>query len=357
MNEHGGNIWTQDQKIRGKIIDFSASINPLGFPKGVKNVIRKNIDSIVHYPAPKSDDLKKSLANIHEIDSDNLLIGNGSIELIYLIVGALGAQRVLIPIPTFSEYEFASRGARAKCLFLKSNEKTGFKIDTEKLLRLIPQVDLVFLCNPNNPTGQLFKKMDILEILSVCHKNNTILIIDEAFIDFVSGNKGEISLISEAATLKNLLVLRSLTKKFAIPGLRLGYLVGERSLIRNISCHLYPWNVNRLAQVAGMEAIEDQAYIKKTELFINRERSFLRKGLKGIEGVKLFDSTANYFLCKLENRVAFDVNRLQEKLIDKNIIIRNCSNFRGLSNRFFRVAIRKRADNVSLIKSLAEGLR
>ena len=270
---HGGNI-------TGKgIIDFSVNINPLGMPLALKEAVSKSLDKLSCYPEPESLSLKKALASIHNINEANLLIGNGSIEIIHLLPRALKIKKALIITPTFSEYEFAVRLSNAKPVFVKASEGNGFRIDTKLIRGLIPQANLVILCNPNNPTGVLAARETLMEILAPCIKYGKILLIDEVFLDFVDNAK-EFSLLDQAVRSRHLLVLKSLTKFFAVPGLRIGYLIGHRSLILKLSKFQYPWNVNSLAQGIAKEIINCNGYRQKTKALILRERNFLSANLK-----------------------------------------------------------------------------
>lgn len=358
---HGGNIWPylrdlgnslhSDTQKSAEIIDFSANINPLGFSPYLKEAIIKNLDTLLYYPEPESCHLKNCLASFHSIESNNLLVGNGSIELIYLIPRALRIKRGLVITPTFTEYEFALNLNGAKPLFVRTSPQDNFKIDVSKLARFVCRVDLVFLCNPNNPTGSLLSREEMLALLELCKKNKTFLVVDEAFGDF--SDEGEkLSLVQESTKCPYLLVLRSLTKFFAFAGLRLGYLVGQQKIINRISRFQYPWSVNSLAQVAGEKVIKDKKYIKATKDLIKKERAYLFDNLTRIKGIKVYFSSSNFFLCELENSRIQDTTKLSQRLIKQGILIRNCDNFRGLSNRFFRIAVRKREENDRLISAL-----
>ncbi len=348
---HGGNIWS----YRKKVIDFSANINPLGLSPRVKKAILKNIGTLIHYPDPELKDFKNIISAFHNINQSNILVGNGSIELIHLIPRALKARNVLIVGPTFSEYEFAARSSGARPLFVLASEQDDFKIDTRRIKKFIPRADLIFLCNPNNPTGYLIPKSDILNLFDLCKGYNAVLATDEAFMDFVQ-NDEKITLVTDAVKHNRLLVIRSLTKFFALAGLRLGYLVGQRSIIEHIFKFQYPWNVNSLAQVAAKEVFKDRDYIKLSKSFILKERSFLFENLRKIKGLKVYPSSANFIFCKLESCKLKDSVGLKKKLLKDSIVIRSCPNFRGLDNRFFRIAVRTRSENKRLIFCLKEAL-
>lgn len=348
---HGGNIWQYPESLRSTMIDFSVNVNPLGVREKIKNIIVKNINKVNCYPDPESGRLKNILAKWHRLSVNNLLIGNGSVELIHLIPRALSAKIVLIPVPVFSEYEFAAKCNNAKCIFVKSAEEDNFKINIPKLLKSIPKADLVFLCNPNNPAGFILARREILSLLKACENYNTVLAIDEAFMDFVP-HSDEITMILESSKNKNILVLRSLTKFFAIPGIRAGYITGHKEIIKKLARHTYPWNVNILAQKVSEKIIGDKEYIVRVKNIIAKESVYLHNNLNDIKGIKAYPSDANYFLCKLKNTKINNAAGLTKKLIRHGILIRNCNNFRGLNNKFFRIAVREREDNIKLLSVL-----
>jgi len=357
MTNHGGNIWQAKQEYGleiDQILDFSANINPLGSPKSLRRIISQNIERVNIYPDPECSTLKIKLAKSIGLLPENLLIGNGSVELIYLIVKALSPKSVLIPTPTFSEYEKAAKLNKAKFIFLPSDEKENFKINLKKLLTSASGVDLVFLCNPNNSTGFLFLKDKLITVLSACKKKDWILVCDEAFIDFVKDGQN-ITLLREVTRVKKLLVLRSFTKFFALPGLRIGYLVADKKLVDKISPYQPPWSVNILAQQVASEVIKDKDYIRKSKEFIFKEREFLFKELEKIKNLQVFPPSANFILCRLK-KASFNSTALSKKLGKLGILIRDCSNFQGLDSHYFRVAVRKREENLKLLASLEKVL-
>ncbi len=356
---HGGNIWpyfkARGGSLENRIIDFSANINPLGLSPGIKEAISKNIGSLMYYPDPDSKGLKKIISVLHGINQSNILVGNGSIELIHLIPRVIKAKNALIVGPTFSEYEFAVRSSRATPFFAQALECDDFRIDPLKIKKSIPKADLIFLCNPNNPTGYLIPKNELLDIFYICKKYNTALVIDEAFIDFLPNEK-KVTLLAEAAKYSRLFVIRSLTKFFALPGLRLGYLIGQRRVIEHLAKFQYPWNVNSLAQAIAGDIFKSAGYINLSKKFIAGEKEYLFSNLNGINGLKVYSPTANFIFCKLENSKIRDSARLNDRLRKDGITIRCCHNFRGLDGRFFRAAVRTRSENQWLIACLKKAL-
>lgn len=351
FGHHGGNLRQAAERYNlpaEQIIDFSASINPLGPPKKVKEILGSRLDAILHYPDPECKRLKMKLAEHLQINRENLLFGNGSAELIYLICRALLPKKVLIPIPTFSEYENAVRSVRGKCVFLKTREREDFRIPLRDCSKWLPEVDLIFLCNPNNPTGSLLDKDHILSLLKECRRQ--VLVIDEAFIDFVE--EGErVSVIKEASTKGNLLVLRSLTKFFALPGLRVGYVIGHTRLMARLSRAHVPWSVNSLAQLMGAEIISDAAYARRSKKYMLEQRRILFETLSQLKSLRPYPPTANFIFCKLTDR-RFNSIQLYDALAKRGILIRDCSNFRGMTDRYIRVAVRGREENRLLIQAL-----
>jgi threonine-phosphate decarboxylase len=346
---HGG------YRGKGKVIDFSANINPLGLSSKAREAITKSFSSITRYPEQCSEGLKKALADFHRTETGSLAIGTGSMELIYLIPKALNAKKVLIITPTFSEYEFAARSHGAKVRFHNTKEKDGFRINIDRIKRYLPGIDLVFLCNPNNPTGSCLSYKDLKALVCMCRRHNATLAIDEAFVDFVEG-RGKNNLIKIAVGTKGVIIIRSITKFFAMPGLRIGYAVGHSGLIKKITDLQYPWNVNSIAQAAGKAALEDSCYISKSAKYALKERDRLFCGLDKIKGIKVFPPSSNFVLCKLEADALSAAKTLNKRLIKKGVVVRDCDNFRGLNKRFFRVAVKRREENARLVTAIKEVL-
>lgn len=355
MSLHGGNIREALQKYQltgGKVIDFSASINPLGFPQSLNKIIFDNLNNIQHYPDPDCADVKNALSQYLGVSKNNLLVGNGSIELIYLITLALRPERVLIQLPAFSEYERAALAAGGKCLFLKAEEKNGFEINVAQVLKSARCANLIFICNPNNPTGFLFDKEAIMSLAKGCEKKGVFLVIDEVFMDFVE-EKIRASLLKFASKSKYVMALQSLTKFFAISGLRLGYLAAGKELIKKISLYQPPWSVNSIAQLAGASFLKDNAFISRSRQYVFKQRKELFAELIKIKYIKPYPANANFIFCKILNK-KMNSARLSDYCGKKGVVIRDCANFRGLGNSFIRIAVRKKEENAKLIRILKE---
>lgn len=352
---HGGNIRQAADRFgidADKIIDFSASVNPLGMPMRARKALIKNLDILEFYPDTECKHIKESLSGYLRIPKENLLVGNGSIEIIFLIFMALRPKTVLIPIPTFGEYEKAASLFGAKRVFLKPTR--GLSINKDELFKGIDSAQMVFICNPNNPTGSLIDYKTMSAIAERCKSKGVFLVVDEAFIDFLK-NKWGGSLIRGVLKNERLLVIGSLTKFFAIAGLRLGYLAADSSIIGKISKFQSPWSVNAFAQLASTMILRDKNYINKSRRYIQKEKIFLFNELNKINFIKAYKPSANFIFCKI-TCPKISSGRLYEFCGKNAITIRDCSDFRGLDNTFIRVAVRKRQENKKLIRILKKAL-
>ena len=349
---HGGDVYhlarTLGLDLR-ELLDFSANINPLGFPPGIQGAIQEALPEIVHYPDRRCLELKEELAAYHRLRPEEILVGNGSTELIYLVARALRPRKALIVAPAFSEYEHALNVAQVPVEFHFTAEADNFTLDQP----LDPQgADLVFLAHPASPSGALLAPDLLVELAARLEAAGAYLLLDEAFIDFVE----EASFKTRLAQFPRVLILRSFTKFFAIPGMRLGYLLGAPDLIDRLAAVQEPWSVSTLAQAMGRACLRDVDYMERSRMLVRREREHLLEGLKALPGLQPFPSAVNYLLVKL-NRPDFTAASLQKALLSRRIVIRDASNFRGLDARFCRVAVRGQEENRQLLKALGQCLR
>jgi threonine-phosphate decarboxylase len=347
MMGHGGNIYQVSRETgipETDIIDFSASINPLGVPSCVTLAIESAISDLPNYPEVDAEPLASHLGSYLGIDRDSIICGNGSTELIYLIARALSPEKVLIPAPTFSEYERACRlicGMRG--VRLELNRRANFDIDPALFIRTMKGCDLAFLCNPNNPTGRVLKREALLQMAHAASTMNCYLVIDEAFVDFCHVE----TLIGEVANNPYLIVLRSLTKFYALAGLRIGYGVFPLTLAGLMRQHKEPWTVNTLAQRAGIAALYDEAYRKESLRKMKQEKEFMENNFRSL-GITYIPSSANYYLIQMKNAPEA-IGRLRSK----GIVMRDCSNFVGLDESYVRVAVKSHRDNTLFFKELS----
>ncbi len=349
-SRHGGDIYRLLERGLGyeDIIDFSASINPLGVPGAVIELIRESASRIPHYSDPYSRRLRKAIAEHHDIDPAFVIAGNGSTELIYLVLRALRPGKVLMPQPTFSEYERAAvlTGARVLCFELK--EKENFDLSIEEFIQFIKSQaswgDMAFLCNPNNPTGRLLNKEDLLRIAEVSREIGVTLVVDEAFIDFVPHE----SVIKEVKDNPYLIVLRSMTKFYGLAGLRLGYGVFHPDIVNRLWRYKEPWTVNSIAEEAGIICLEDRRFNEETRICIQQWKLYL-EGLFKRYRIEYIPSFVNFYLFKFKNNP-----NLETHLTDRGILIRDCSDFRGLEKGWFRIAVRRPEEFNRLFEELSK---
>ena len=348
---HGGNITKLSAaagKPAGGILDFSANINPLGPPEWLRPLISSLVSSLVHYPDPDCTDLIRAFSERFGVSADEILMGNGETELLYLLPRVLGKGRAVIPVPAYADYAAAAESAGMAVEKLPLREERAFIPDIAEIESVLRGDEVVFLGRPNNPTGD-FLPADALRELAGRHPS-TIFVIDEAFADFAT----EESLLAKGRP-GNLVVMRSLTKFYAIPGLRLGGVVADREIIRRIRTHAPPWSVNTLAQAVGAAALRDAEYAKETRRFVRERREELTGELEAIPGLAVYPGTANFLLVRIDRGDTSAVE-LARRLIKGGIAIRVCDNFDGLDGRFFRVAIRTAEENGRLCRSLRKTL-
>ncbi|QGU00261.1 L-threonine 3-O-phosphate decarboxylase [Candidatus Syntrophocurvum alkaliphilum] len=347
---HGGNVWKAAEELGVKvhdIIDFSASINPLGPPTYAIEAIQNYLRLTEHYPEPSGKEFKLTLKKHLEIDPNNIVLGNGSMELIYLISRLFYKRRILTLAPSFSAYGKGINNPQIIRIPLDNNK--NFKLPIGDLISNIQQNDLIFIANPNNPTGNVFKREDLLHILQTAAKLQAILVIDEAFMDFVTEQNE--SLKDLVYKYDNLIILRSITKFFALPGLRLGYAIASEEIISLMEDILPPWRVNTLALAAGKASIEDYEYIEKSHKLIKQEKEYLQTQLENLKELKVYPSTANFLLIEILNS-NITANSLQQHIKNNSILIRDCSSFPGLSPYYFRIAVKSRIYNEKLIEQM-----
>lgn len=350
--DHGGNLALLTAALElpeEQVLDFSASINPLGMPEAARLAVLDGVARLGHYPDPKARGLAHAAATAYGLSPELVLAANGSTESIYLIMRALRPRRILLCAPGFAEYERAARLAGATVKWLRLKRRDRFRLDPAAFSAALANCDLAVLCNPHNPTGHALGRRAVTEIARAARQAGCILALDEAFADFCP----EISLLGRSRN-SHLLIIRSLTKFFALPGLRVGFLSGPPRLLSRIAAHKEPWSVNSLAERAGGAALEDTGFRERTLRFMARERAWLADELARLPGAEVFPAAANYLFLETPQAPV-----LLAGLRRQGIAVRDCSNFRGLDQRHLRVAIRSRAENLRLlaaIEALAGGL-
>ncbi|HPC77126.1 MAG TPA: threonine-phosphate decarboxylase CobD [bacterium] len=347
MIEHGGNIYRFARILDREpstLIDFSANINPLGFPEGLKEHLFSLMDYITSYPDPEYVELRDAIAGYVGVRKENIIPGNGAIEMIYLYMKAMKKDKVFIPVPTFSEYE---RIARMNSLAIEYLFTKNFSIDVERLVKEISPESILIICNPNNPTGTLISIDSIEYLLEKLSGLEISLMIDEAFIEFTE-DYPESSAVRFINSYPNLFIVRCFTKFFGIPGLRLGYGVGGEETVNKMKEFALPWSVNILADISGRYVLKNRSFMEETRRVITLEREFLLRELSNIKWIYPYPGKANFILARL----SIDTEELENFLLQRGILIRNCRNFKGLDKSYIRIAVKDHSSNVKLVEAL-----
>lgn len=341
---HGGNVCQYKN-----CLDFSANCNPLGTPEGVKKAVSDCLDHICEYPEVGCASLKEAIGMYEGVSAENVICGNGAAELIFTLCHVLKPQNALFPVPTFAEYEQALESVDCGCEYFYLMEENDFSLNAVKenfIEKLREGFDITFLCNPNNPTGMLIDREFLMQVLEVCKKQGTFLVMDECFLDFVKDPEN-FTLKGVLGEYENLFLLKAFTKRYAIAGIRLGYgLCGNRALLDKMETMTQPWNVSTMAQAAGIAALKEQEYVNAGREMVFKEVPFLKEKITEL-GFKVYPSTASYIFFKGRED-------LFEQCVKRGILIRDCSNYPGLTRGYYRVAVKKHEENCKLIKVLEE---
>lgn len=348
---HGGNLRELALRAgldRDQILDFSASINPLGPPEGMRAVLVRNLDRLVHYPDPDCTELVEFLARRLRVAPEQVVVGNGSTEILFALARATSFAHAVIPVPSYIDYATAVQAAGRKVGFLKLDENEGFAVSWQALEQQLHGEEIVLLGQPNNPTGQAFDS-DTLRALAVRHFATTF-VVDEAFADFMVGY-----LTLAGRSPSNVIIVRSLTKFYAIPGLRLGFAVASPETVRQIKSQMIPWSVNVLAQKAALALLSDEEYARRSIALIDQQRWQLTEELTKLEGLFVYPSVTNFLLVRLD-RADMKAPELADRLLREGIAIRTFSAEQHLDKRFFRVAVRTEEENTRLRNALAVAL-
>ena len=349
---HGANIFDLCEKFDVNIndlMDFSSNINPFGSSQKAKDYITENIDMVSLYPDPEYKKLKESISTYCKCNTENILLGSGATELISGFIETINPKKALLLSPSYSEYEKELNKISCDIDMYYSKEELDFKVDIKDFINKInsENYDLVIICNPNNPTGFAFTRIELEEILK---NTNTFIMVDETYIEFTDLNIfSSTDLIDKY---NKLFTIRGTSKFFGTPGIRLGYgLISDKAVFTQMQKNLDLWGINIFATLMGEIMFVDEDYIKETSYKLKKEREFLLTELNSISSIKVFNTFGNFILCKLKDQT-LNARSLYEKLIKDKIIIRDCASFDGLSEYYFRVCILKPEENKLLIDSL-----
>lgn len=342
LNPHGGDLYG-----RPVMLDFSANTNPLGTPEAVRRAVTEAAARLDRYPDPFCRELVAAIARFEQVPETYILCGCGAAELIFSYCAAVRPGRALELAPTFSEYSAALEAAGCRVERYPLDADNGFLLDDSFLSCLEGgKWDAVFLCNPNNPTGQVIARSLLERIVRLCHEKNIRLFLDECFLDLTDGGR-EQSMKEGLARYPGLLILKAFTKSYGMAGLRLGYcLTADPALLTAMSRTVQPWNVSGPAQAAGVAALGEAAFLHRTRQIIREERRFLQQSLEEM-GLRVCPSCVNYLLF-------YSPLPLHQKLLEKGIQIRDCGNYHGLGPGWCRIAVKTHQENQVLVSALGE---
>lgn len=333
---HGGDIYSREIEH-----DFSANINPLGMPESAVNALVSNISAFEVYPDINCTKLAKAIAQFEGISEKKILCSNGAADLIYRISYALKPKKALLTAPSFSEYAIALKNVDCEIEYETLSEENGFEL-IESVLKKIPEVDIFFLCSPNNPVGNTVKPELLEKVVKQCEKSGTQLVADECFMDFVKDSE---KYSAKKHLNSGVIIIKAFTKFFAMAGLRLGYMLcSNTKIIDKVRKCGSCWSVSAAAQIAGTAALSEKRYIEKTRAYVAAEREYLTRELKRL-GFGVFPSEANFIFFKSHTDI-------EKPLLERKIAVRSCENYVGLKKGFFRIAVRKHEENQLLINTI-----
>ena len=336
---HGGDIYRNQVNM-----DFSVNTNPLGIPQSVRDAMQEALAYADEYPDPENASLTQALASRLSVPKEWLCFGNGASELFMAIVHALKPKKILLPVPSFYGYEHAAEAIGCEIVAYRLKAENNFELQDDFFALLTKETDLIFLANPNNPTGRKVDRAYGMKLLKRCRDRNITVVMDECFIGFAGE---EHSFMDQLQNFDNLVIVRAFTKTYAIPGVRLGYLLCSNSkLCGKIQMQLPEWNLSTFAQAAGVAAAGEETYVRESAAYVRDERIRLTSELRKM-GIQAFDSEVNYILIYSEAP-------LYDRLLGKKILIRDCSNFAGLTSGYYRIAVRTREENEMLWKAIGE---
>jgi threonine-phosphate decarboxylase len=347
MNVHGGNIVATARALGcgvGELIDMSSNLTPLGMVPGLREVLTQGLEQISFLPETESETLRQVFARKFGRREDEVLAGNGTTEFIFALPHLFAGRRAIIVNPTYSDYRLACTWAGVEAADFMLPPERDFRLDLDRLAAGMRGGELVFICNPNNPTGAVIGTPELRAFIE--SHPDTFFLVDESYLPFTRQQ----SLVRRELP-PNLFVLFSASKIYGIPGLRLGFLVARAANLTAFTRQRKPWGVNRLAQLAG-EYLLEQAdfYVEEVRRYVESERKRFVEALGAFDGIRVIAGDANFILCRLLGRLT--APQLAEKLLARRIMIRNCATFTGLNDRFFRVSLKGRDENSLFLHAL-----
>lgn len=340
-NGHGGDIYSYEN-----ITDFSANINPLEMPTEIADAVLSGVQSLDCYPDWSCRELRGKIAQKLGCAAEDVICGNGAADLIFSIVYAHRPKKALLISPCFAEYEAALRAVNAEIVYHELSADNDFVLTDAFEKQLTVDLDIVFLCVPNNPTGAVIDKERLTKIADICAENHILLVLDECFNEFLE-MPDKYAMLDNISGREQLVILKSFTKMFALAGLRLGYAIScNHAFFEKIYSGRQPWSVSTLAQRAGIAALEQTAFVTASRKYLQEERKFLAERL-GSLGCRVFEGNANFIFF-------YAVEDLKERLLQKGFLIRDCSNYRGLTKGYYRIAVKSHEENVRLVEAIRQ---
>ena len=346
---HGGDWAGYSEEYGAQPLDFSANVSPLGVPQGVKRAIAEAAQSADRYPDPLCRALSRKLAAHEQVPESYVLCGNGAADLIFRAVLAKKPKKALLTAPAFAEYEAALTACGCEVDYYFLRQEHDFRLDEGFLQAITPEIDMVFVCEPNNPTGVSSPRGFLMQVAQRCSDCGALFMLDECFGDFLDEPEAH-TMKSALSSFSNLVILKAFTKLYAMAGVRLGYaLCANGKLVENMRNTGQPWAVSSLAQAAGEAALEETAYVERVRQMVQRERPWMSEQLTRL-GCRVIPGEANYllFYCPVP---------LIEPLRKRGILLRSCSNYHGLNENWYRTAVRTHEENIRLIQALNEVVR
>lgn len=340
---HGGDVYRHPG-----VLDFSANMNPLGTPESVIRAAQEAITKICNYPDVRQEKLKAALSEYEQVPKEKLICGNGAAELIFMLAQSLKPRKALVLAPTFAEYELALQSVGCQVSHVMLSEESGFALENARQVcdEAGEDTDLICLCNPNNPTGRLVEREILLEILSFAKRQGITVLLDECFNDFIE-EPVAFTLKPYLEMYPNLFLLKAFTKRYSMAGIRLGYgMSWDQQLLEHMRRCVQPWNLSIPAQDAGTVALKEEAFVEAARKLVTEERRFMKREMRAL-GYQVYDSRANYIFFR-------GPAHLVEHCLKRQVLIRDCSNYVGLEEGFYRVAVRRHEENEKLIEALRD---
>ena len=331
------------------MIDFSVNLTPLGIPENIRRAMEESLSRAGWYPDYSKERLKKALSQFHQVPESRICMGNGAADVIYRTVFALKPKKALLLAPTFAEYGAALRCVDARIDYYRVNHE-DFQVKADICEQIDRDTEMVFLCNPNNPTGLLISKEMVTTVLEQCEAVGAWLVVDECFLEFIADGE-KYSVIEKLKNHKRLLIIKSFTKMFGIAGLRLGYLLcGKEGLASYIDRFGCDWNVNCVAEAAGLEALKSRNYMEEVIAYITEEREWLYRELTSM-GFFTLHGAANYLMFKVTDK---NKENLGSWLLKRGMMLRCCDDYENLDGSFYRIGVNRHEENQRLAEALKE---